>query len=180
MKRSRQYGFALITALLLLVGLTLLGVAALRTSIFDEKAAGNLAFRANAHNLAESALNAGLVAIQNLYAERSFVGASPPLAPPLRIARRPGGAGDVAWKDASFWNDSNSVAVPIAGLPASKYPRYSAELLQNERSEDTCPSGSSTDVMCRDWYRITARAVDPTTGAAVILQTTHGNMDAGQ
>jgi type IV pilus assembly protein PilX len=171
-------GFALITALMLLVGLTLLGISAMRTSIFDEKAAGNTAFRSAAHNLAESAIKVGIEKINAVYIDQAFPGASPPLDPPNRIARKETGAGDSLWKDESFWTDANSVVVNVPGVPVARLPRYSAELLKSERAEGLCTGGNTTRT-CRDWYRVTARAVDSVTGAAVVLQATYGRQDVG-
>jgi type IV pilus assembly protein PilX len=160
-----QNGFALITALLLLVGLTLLGVSAMRTSIFDEKAAGNVAFRGQTYDLAEAALRTGEAAVGAISGviEDSFTGAKVGFIP-----MRAEGATAESWKADSLWSASNSVAVPVTGIPAAKQPRYVVELLQVN-----IPLNNRQPPDSEDFVRITARAIDPVTGAAVILQTTN-------
>ncbi len=160
--RLPQRGFTLITALLLLIGLTLLGVAALRTSIFDEKAAGNVGFRSQAHQLAEGALR---VAVTEL--KKTEVLRPPYTQPPFIIAAVPGGASSAFWKEDGNWSSTTSSPTSITGIPAAKQPRYTIEYLATDQS-----LGSSNTQMTFHWFRVTARAVDPVTGASVVLQQT--------
>jgi Tfp pilus assembly protein PilX len=161
-------GFVLITALLLLVGLALLGASAMRTAIFDERAAGNIAFRSRAQNLAEAALRTANAQLDELAFSRANIKAA---QPPLLNPRQPGGAGDLLWKSPAFWTSANSIAVPISGIQPGNFPRFSIEILDipNRPDRNTHGSDSRLSVV---WFRVTARATDPTTGAAVVLQET--------
>jgi type IV pilus assembly protein PilX len=163
---SRDNGFALITALLLLVGLTLLSVTALRTSVFDEKAAGNLAFRGQGYQLAEAGLQGSLAYLATSgTGESLFQGVTPGL---ITSTSKAGGAASATWKDKNFWTAANSIEVPVPGVKPQNYPRFVVEhITMVNEGEQSASEGRDLPF---EHLRITSRAIDPTTGAAVILQ----------
>jgi type IV pilus assembly protein PilX len=164
-------GFALITALLLLVGLTLLSVTALRTSVFDEKAAGNVAFRGQGYQLAEAALTQSLAYLDTVETKRTkYTAGTPGL---ITADSKAGGASAETWKDKNFWTAANTIEVPVPGIAPKNYPRFVVEYLTQVNEADDSSVGSGRQPILYEHLRITSRAIDPTTGAAVILQMTY-------
>ncbi len=168
-RMPRRQGFALITALLLLVGLTLLSVTALRTSVFDEKAAGNVAFRGQGYQLAEAGLQGSIAYLANVKTgEATYQAGTPGL---IKSSSKAGGALAATWKDKNFWTAANTIEVPVPGITPANYPRFVVEHLA-QVNEGEQGSSEHKD-MTFEHLRITSRAIDPTTGAAVILQMTY-------
>jgi type IV pilus assembly protein PilX len=159
----RSSGFALITALLLLVGLMLLGISGMSTSIFDEKLAGNFAHRNAVYQVAEAALRAGEEeALSMINNETAFAsGASSHL-----VKIKPGAASAAFWnakssKEKFDWNGAKTVAVGSAR--SSQSAAYVIEEI-----DDRQRVGESSYFQ---YLRITARGADSVSGAAVVLQS---------
>jgi type IV pilus assembly protein PilX len=141
----RQRGATLIITLVMLVLVTLVGVASIRTSTMDERMAGNSRDREKALQAAESVVLKCLGQIQNsLYTGTPLVPAAAGATP--------------HWETA--WTNANSTQVSIdtatnAGL--AEQPRCMFEEL-----------GSGTQS-----YRVTGRAVGGSTQTVVMLQATY-------
>jgi type IV pilus assembly protein PilX len=155
-KHSQRYqGFALITALLLLVGLMLLGVSAMNMSILDERIAGNVANRNTTYQLAETALRQAEQDVENLLA-LDYI--TPPNS--WYTARRPTAAAASGWAEATDWSNARTVVVP--GAQSSQQVQYLIEDL-----DDIVKSGDGTF----RYLRITARASDANNSSSVVLQS---------
>jgi type IV pilus assembly protein PilX len=159
----RRAGFALITALLLLVGLMLLGISGMSTSIFDEKLAGNFAHRNAVYQIAEAALRAGEEeALSLINNETAFAsGASSHL-----VKIKPGAAAASFWNpksnsDKFDWNGAKTVAVG-PGRSSQSAAYVIEEIDDRQRVGETSYF---------QYLRVTARGLDNVSGAAVVLQS---------
>ncbi len=155
MNHPIQYerGFALITSLLLLIGLMLLGVSAMDMSVVDERLAGNTAHRNTTYQLAETALR---------QAERELDN-----NPSMEVGsvawnstRLQKGASSFGFTSSSDWANARTVVIP--GAQSSQTVQYQMEELEEMRASGRLKS--------RVW-RITARATDSTNNSAVVLQS---------
>jgi type IV pilus assembly protein PilX len=181
-KPSTQTGAALIVALVLLVIVTLLGLAGLRNVTLEEKMAGAAYDRSIAFQAAEAALRAG-EAVAEAEANSTPINSGFP-TPTYTNANStcPTGANnncvnglcttphkDCAprWQDPNFngWTNLLQQVSPLAGTP-----QYFVEYLGGDFH---CTDGGSSDPKNCKRYRITARS-DPNLGdgrAAVVLQS---------
>lgn len=157
MKREflKESGFALITALLLLVGLMLIGVSAMNISVLDERLAGNLAHRNTTYQLAETALRQGERDIDNL---SDIAYNAPPSA--WFLVRKQSAASASGWTETSDWSSARTLTVP--GAQSSQTVQYVIEDFTDVRE-----SGIKKD----RYWRITSRATDSTNNSAVVLQS---------
>jgi Tfp pilus assembly protein PilX len=156
--RNQTRGFALITALLLLIGLMLLGISGMTTSIFDEKLAGNFAHRNVTYQLAEAALRAGEFEALQVVNGRTFENPAP-----HQIPRQATGTTADAFKTLG-WSTGKSVNVP--GMRSSQSVNYFIEEIA-ERINDS-------DGLSRinfQYLRVTARATDAVNGSSTVLQS---------
>jgi type IV pilus assembly protein PilX len=179
-KPSTQTGAALIVALVLLVIVTLLGLAGLRNVTLEEKMAGAAYDRSIAFQAAEAALRVGEAAAET----------QSKLAPPNQgfptytdaNSNCPTAANNTCtgglcatpdkdcvprWSDPSFagWTNVPAEVSTLAGTP-----QYFVEYLGGNFP---CTDGGSSDPKNCKRYRITARS-DPNLGdgrAAVVLQS---------
>ena len=159
----QQSGAALITGLVLMVVLTLITIAALRTTTLEELMARNARDRDLAFQAAEAALRAG---------ETELRGAVPPaLAPNTgRTPRITDGSRPEYWTGTHPWA-TQSVAMNWQPQDTSAPPRYVIELLQTgTMSGGTLSFGPLTD---RGVYRVTARGVGSSANTFVILQAVY-------
>jgi type IV pilus assembly protein PilX len=164
---QKSNGFALITALLLLIGLMLLGISAMTTSMFDEKLAGNFAHRNVTYQLAEAALRVGEHDATRMVTDMTFQtnGST------YYLPRQPAGASVSTYNGsavnynsggaASNWNNAKTVTVP--GMRSTQSVGYFVEEL-NESVND----GEGINFQ---YLRVTARARDSVNGSAVVLQS---------
>jgi type IV pilus assembly protein PilX len=179
---THQTGAALIVALVLLVLVTLLGVAGLRTVSLEEKMAGGTYDRSIAFQAAEAALRAG-EAVAGAQAHTSppnsgfptYTDESEGSSCPSNainncvngLCPTPDKDCPPRWQDAGFTGWTNAAnAANVSSLAGT--PQYFVEYLGN-----TFPCGGSPDPNNCKRYRITARS-DPTLGdgrAAVVLQS---------
>jgi type IV pilus assembly protein PilX len=155
--QTQSSGFALITALLLLVGLMLLGVSAMNMSLMDEKLAGNVAQRNNIYQLAEAALRRGEEEAASQILDDTFTSGA---ASSWQVPRKQSAPSASGWVEPSDW--SNSRALTVSGAQSNHLVQHTIEELN-----DVVKSG---DVPLQ-YLRVTARAVDPNTNATVILQS---------
>lgn len=121
-KKNRSQGFVLVTALIFLLVLSLLGIAALRTTLFEERLAGNDTDKAFARENAELALRDAERDILGLRFDGQYCSTAPCSA--LRTAgTRPVSAG----QSLTFWistrSDIRDIAKEDGGLTGSANDR---------------------------------------------------------
>ena len=159
---SNQYqtGVALLTGLIFMVVLTLLALAAMRTTTLEERMSGNARDRDMAFQSAEAALRAG---------EKIVEGASLPAfasgtAYTPRIAA---GANTTYWQNTHPWATQSVAAWQPDGTSAA--PRYVIEQMAVTAGSGTGGLGIGA-VSGSGIYRITARGVGRSANTVVILQ----------
>ena len=168
-----QHGVALAVVLILLVIMTLLGLAAMRGTLMEERMSANQIDRSLSFQAAEAALREGEVVASG--------------KPPVGVM----GSGCVnglcaipdptvvtpVWADGSaVWTTAPSALVSLGGKTAT--PKYIVELLADNippkgsctTSGDLSPDAECTGTERR--YRITARS-DAADRAQVVLQTVY-------
>jgi type IV pilus assembly protein PilX len=159
----RETGMALITGLIFLVVLTLIAVAAMRTTTLEERMSGNARDRDLAFQAAEAALRAG---------EQELEGASlPPFAAgTARTPRIAEGALVAYWQNTHPWATQSIAAWQPAGTSAA--PRYVIE----EMGIAAGGGGGGIGIGAVDdegVYRVTARGVGSSANTVVILQAVY-------
>lgn len=162
-KQSNERGTVLIAGLMLLLVLTLLGIAGMQSSVLQEKMVGNQRDRDLAFQAAEAALRDGESFLNNA-ALPLFNGSNGLYGVPVA-----GGA--ERWQTLA-WDGADSR--PVSGADLAKVaaqPRYIVESMPY-----TGPPGGSleadTPVSDSAMYRVTARGVGGTPFAVVVLQST--------
>ncbi|MEW6590156.1 MAG: PilX N-terminal domain-containing pilus assembly protein [Pseudomonadota bacterium] len=159
----RQRGVALITGLILMVVLTLLTIAAMRTTTLEELMARNARDRDLAFQAAEAALRAG---------EEELNGAVPPtlVAGTGRTPRITDGSRPEYWANTHPWA-TQSVAMGWQPQNTSAAPRYVIEFF----STGTGSGGGLGfgPMPGQGIYRITARGVGSSANTVVILQSVY-------
>lgn len=173
--RSRQQGVALVVALILLIVITLVGLAAVRGTIMQQKMTANFYDRQVAFQADEAALRVAQAAIEAAASPAAFRNCSPTgglvcLANPLTDPQLPASA---------------ITLVPVSAFDASKLsasqPQYVIEYMGNFQIPSpvvtqlsSCsgysPCGSTNYA---DFYRITARSgpANANARASVTLQS---------
>ena len=168
-RRGAQEGVALIVVLILLLIMTLLGLASLRGTLLEERMAANLFDRSLGFQAAEAALRQGEVVAMGM--------AAPPTGntctagvcgPPLNGLNRALGNDD--WVNATELDD-NTLAVPNAADL-----QYIVEYLGEYNTTPKCdlitgPNGRPKDPLCKAYmYRVSSRYV-AAGRSSVILQS---------
>ena len=153
-----QRGAILIISLVILLVMTIIGVAAMQSTVLEEKMAGSLRDKSIAFQAAEAALRD---------AETTISSGS---APTVGTA-----AGWYSWGNASRWRDMDWSDTGSTGTVASysggtldnvaSDPTYIAEQMRPERSLDP------TKPLQVEYYRITAHGVGGSANAVAILQS---------
>lgn len=173
LKIREQRGAVLIVGLVLLLILTVIGLASIRGSDMQERMAGNMRDRNVAFQSAESALRQG-ERLLNLAAIPSFSGATvgywPDLNKPGALRTRPN-----TWTTEQWAN--NSVQLPantISGV--YEQPRYTIEKIivtGLAASQGGAVDHESVEKMQdAEFYRITGRGLGVSSDAEVVLQST--------
>ncbi len=175
----RQRGAALIVGMIMLLLLTLIGVAGMRDTLLQEKMAGASRDRELALQAAEAALRAGEAAVEagaSMGASGGSAGAGLYNRSSDQMQRTVGGNAvteTVFWQKYG-WDSTDSVeysgSLFSAGVAAK--PRYVIEQLPADYSAlpDTSNAGETGKPEVND-YLITARGVGGTADAVVILQS---------
>lgn len=168
---NRQHGAALLVVFILLLIITLLGLASMRGAIMQERMAGNTVSRGMAFQVAESGLRQAEIMIRD--GAVVFPGAGcvagrcarldPATAPP--------------WEAAGFWDNA---AASIQGTPVSANglnlsPRFVIEdfgTTVNGGGASNCVdlSKGCIETTEQSLFRVTSRATTPT-GGEVIVQS---------
>lgn len=165
---------ALIVALVLLVVITLVGLAAVRGTIMQQKMTGNFYDREVAFQAAEAALRQGEADVQSAASPAGFRDCSP---------------GSTTKCVPNPFTDSTVAVTPIKSADfdatklAASQPQYVVEYLgnftippPNVHQLSNCSGYSPCGALnTADFYRITARSGDTTVGdrATVLLQTVY-------
>ena len=163
-----QRGIALVVVLLLLLSVTLIGLAAMRGTLMQERMAGNVAARGVAFQATEAALREA----EGVAAE--LVGEPAGAACDQGVCPQPAPLDTPRWETAGFWDTASNYRTPtIQGYVDGSSVRYMIEYMGRGRSS-TCttavdPSGPPCTDTVRN-YRITARS-QLDNGAEVILQS---------
>lgn len=190
----QQRGAALIVGLIMLLLLTLIGVAGMRDTLLQEKMVGNMRNREVALQAAESALRAGeaqLAAINEpTFSNTSGLYDLATTAGKTATARLKSGSPvteQAFWQQSSLWTNANSIEYPFALDDVVNPPRYVIERLPISMTDKTQYAGGSDpnfvtdntggsevpEVVSLPDYRITARGQGTTADTVVILQGTY-------
>ncbi|MDD5033545.1 MAG: PilX N-terminal domain-containing pilus assembly protein [Methylococcaceae bacterium] len=179
-------GVVLVTALIILLLLTLIGVTAMQSTTLEEKMAGNLRNEHLAFQSAEAALRAG-----ETYLQAASVGPFNADTSSTKLALDQSGLykptlspGSERWCQTDIWTDAGSLAYSATLAGGAAPPRYIIEDMSSYTKctkADTCanvplattPGGSRKFGTVPDTgrFRITARGVGSTPDAMVLLQS---------
>lgn len=154
-----QTGVALITGLIFMVVLTLLALAAMRTTTLEERMSGNARDRDMAFQSAEAALRAGEQVLQG--ASLPVFASGTAYTPRIATATL-----TTYWQSTHPWSTQSVVAWQPAGT--SSAPRYVIEVM----GAAACAGGGlgiGPKAGC-GVYRVTARGVGRSADTMVILQ----------
>ncbi|MBK9615502.1 MAG: hypothetical protein IPO35_08275 [Uliginosibacterium sp.] len=159
--KTRQSGAALVVGLVVLVMLTLLGIAAMRTSALEERMAGNLRDSNIAFQSAEAALREAMAS--KLHVE-PYDGTKPGYSGQIKTFL------DTSYKPVSefsywseyAWGSKSIAATQMSGI--SEQPHY---VVENMEVQD---GPKLTGVPVKRVYRITAMSRGATDRSEVIVQ----------
>lgn len=187
MRRQREQGAALIVGMIMLLLLTMIGVAGMRDTLLQEKMAGNMRDREVALQAAEAALRVGEAALSGV-TEPAFTNSYGlyDLNTSTTTNRVKSGTTTrvtevVFWRDNWTWQNNNSVQINDTLDGAIDKPRYVIEKLKPGMTQEEVTSTTVQVVKDKGLvevkdiapdYRITARGVGASTDAVVFLQGT--------
>lgn len=176
----RQQGVALVVALILLVVATLIGLAASRGTMLQERMSGNTYDRSLAFQRSESALRAAEAAISGNWqiATLNGVDCSPGSVAQCRIVPADAFTGTSAnWIDVpDYYNVNYALALGV--------PQYQIHLLGTGTADSAYGTGDNANIQNYGgngapdnvaYYRVTARSSNPQLSgdrAIVVLQAT--------
>lgn len=189
-----QRGAALIVGLIMLLLLTLIGVAGMRDTLLQEKMAGNMRDRELALQAAESALRAAETKAGAL-TEPTFnntngmydLNTTAGQTAMARVKSSVPISEQAFWQQTTLWTNTTSVVYPNTLDDVIAPPRYVIEKLGNALSADKSSYTGGSDpnfvqditanvevpeIITYPDYRITARGQGVSADAVVILQTT--------
>lgn len=167
---GRTKGFALVVVLLLLVALSMVGIASLRGNAMQEKMAGNLYFRTLSFTEAESVLRSTVARID------SKIGlnvSTPAVADSSDADWKPWiaeGATQAYWSTPTAWSGTasrNNLATSANGYSLKAMTEFVGQGNQLASCEGKLMQPNPCLVV---FTRMTTNATDAATGAAVILQ----------
>ena len=177
---SKQTGAVLITAIVLLIIFTLLGVATMRTNITDITVQDGIKNRNNAFQCAEGALRAGEVWLGDLSGPAYAVESNPSKANSevfeanLTAMRNPALQLDGLWADdTKTWSYGTDLMNADANIGCKTAPRYFIELLGAVSSNNESLDYESKAKGKRAMYRITSYSTGMDDSATVVLQSTY-------
>lgn len=165
--RARQSGFALVTGLVFLVVMTIIVIAALRSSTLEERMAANARNRQVALQAAEAVLREAETVIN------SGIAPFDPFTPSGFKADCTGGycskladGEEPRWKDTGIWDSAGKTFASSASdlLGVSAQPRY---IIEVEAYPDPSAPGTKCNAVL---YRVTSRG-QGMDNAAVLVQT---------
>lgn len=160
-KPGKQVGVSLIVVLILLLVMTLLGLAVLRGTLLEERMSANLLDRSIAFQAAESALREG-----------EAIAATRPVAPATNctagVCSLPVATATDRWLDGGFggWVNSTTNIGALGGTP-----QYFVEFMGEAPTWPACDREIPVDPLCfSPRYRVTARSQEADR-AQVLLQS---------
>lgn len=159
----RQRGIALITSLILLVVMTLLGLAVIRAITQEERMAGHNYARSLAFQSTESALRT----VEELIETKKptpVAGAACATANGLMSCGAPAATATPRWSDTTFASWESLPAIGTGTLAVT--PEYFVEYLGNTFA---CRPGYVSDTNDCKRYRITARSSDGSGGKTMVM-----------
>ena len=164
-----QRGAVLVTAMLLLVVLTIIGVTVMQMSRMQERMAGNT----RDVNLAFQAAEAGLRGAES-YIEALDVQPVACAAAPCPVRLEGTITGNIALKPQAWWSaNAEDYALPaMQGL--AEEPQVIVEELGFVRTDGGVVMGQE-EPDGRDFYQVTARSTGGSGLAEVVLQTTYAS-----
>lgn len=177
-----QRGVSLVVVLILLLVMTLLGLAILRTTLLDERMSANLYDRSLSFQAAETALRDAEAAIQQAQLTGASIGfnctGAGVICPSVPANALTGTAGCAAGRNC--WTNATTNIQTLAASAGA--PQYYIEYMGQYTNEDELKTGSSANmaqyggtggVALQHFYRITARSHDPSANdrAVVVLQS---------
>lgn len=185
----RQRGVALLVALILLIVITLVGLAAIGTTLLQNRAAANQYDRSVAFQASEAALRQAQVAIQNATATQTapagFEDCSTPTGSttPVNVCLdNPFADPNVPTAQIATVPASAFSAGPVAAMQPQYVVQYLGQFLAPTASvrqiSNSQRYGNSAQGQLVDYYRITARSGDPKkvgNRSIVTLQATFRN-----
>lgn len=179
---ARQSGASLVIVLILLLVMTLLGLAVLRTTLLDERMSANLYDRSLSFQSAETALREAETAIQQAQLHNASIGfncsATGVVCPSVPASALTGSS--CAGNGQNCWTNATT---NIQTLNASAgTPQYYIEYMGQYTNEDELELGSSANsaqyggaggVALQHFYRITGRSHNPANSdrSIVVLQS---------
>ena len=173
---AQQHGFVLIVALVLLLILTMLGLAATQTTSLEERMAGNDRNHSMAFESGEAGLSAAYSGIlQGLWSNAQFAGNANGL---YLLATCCAGSGGYtsAWTVSGAWGGALPITSPVSGLNIPEVSQQPIFLV--EELPPVAPPGSNLAVQQNGSgtppvqpYRITVYATGGDQTTHVILQT---------
>lgn len=161
---SRENGAALITALMILLVMTLLGVTAVTTSSLQEKMAGNMRDQYMAQQAGDSILRDGESWVFKLLT-RPTPACSPPSAERVWDYNNCSDVQNIANQTDSWWTGNGYVS-NVANTFVSQEPRYVVEHLQA-----VVLDFSKTPKEYRHFYRVTGWSVGASEYARGLFQS---------
>lgn len=170
--RNLQQGVVLVVSLILLLVLTILGIAAIQSTSLEERMAGNQRAHQLAFEAAEAALRQGEQALNGLASLPPFDGSVLGYYPNSTDAS---GNPLTAGGDWQNWNWTKSIAYTGAlgiGGNTGATASYYIEVFQYAPSAGQSLDASAP-VAGMQLYAITARGVSPDGKSVVILQSTY-------
>jgi len=166
-KIHQQRGAILIISLIMLLVLTILGVTGMRTTVLEEKMAGNLRDKNLAFQAAETALRDGEDLVETLVATSSFNGSNGRL-----------GSAD---NDPDFfnmtWADNNSIEYTGTMPDVAAQPRYVVKFIKQVEGDTGSlkVSGYGNDrASTVSNFRVTAKGTGKSASSTVFLQAYYG------
>jgi type IV pilus assembly protein PilX len=180
--RSSQRGVALAVGLILMVLALMLGLAASRGTLLQERMSANMYDRSLAFQRSESALRAAEQAITNSWkiTDLGGVDCSPSVGPCQQVPATTFTGTNATWKDA----DTVDTTYNVNSSKTPDKPQYTVELMNTGPSENNLGLNANADYNNYGnpyppdnvaYYRVTARSSNPATvgeRSIVVLQTT--------
>lgn len=170
---NQQQGVVIIMALVILLGLTLLGVSSMRTTSMQERMSGNARDYQTAFEAAELCLRAGEDYIKSIVLKSDFNNSGTG----GKFQSRDLTESD-AWRTEANWTDTTTTSVAVANT--SKNPQYMIQLVDSDYGQVDNPEltgeggagGSGTISL----FRITCRGYGKSPNTRVMLQSDFGKL----
>lgn len=163
----RADGFALVVVLLLLMALSMVGIGALRSVSLQEKMAGNLGFRNLAFQGAEGMLRESSARLESKLGSRATGAVAPSSTDPDYREFDPLGTNTSRLTSSSMWSGARTGA----SLARANFDVRGVSDSQATQRVQGCDAQVGAAESCNLVFsRISARVIDPSTGATSIVQ----------